>query len=148
MPKNSDNTNAFLIHISAFASRIFPFGGIVLPLILWTTQKNKSEFIDSHGKEAVNFNITYTLYKMLLSLTLLPTLIHFLKNLMYGFRNNNFDNITYPFDFWDMQSFGTVGFISLLSVFSIIKGVLIVIAAIKANNGEMYNYPLTIKFIK
>lgn len=38
--------------------------------------------------------------------------------------------------------------IALLIVLGIVSLVLFVIAAIKANNGEYYRYPLTIRFVK
>ena len=61
MKRNRTNTNAFLIHISAFAGLIFPIGQIITPLIAWQTIKDRSPFLDEQGKEAVNFNISYTL---------------------------------------------------------------------------------------
>ena len=51
MKKNSENTNAFLIHISAFAGYLFPFGSIITPLILWQTLKERSGYLDEHGKD-------------------------------------------------------------------------------------------------
>jgi uncharacterized Tic20 family protein len=35
--------------------------GIVVPIVIWTTWKDKSKFIDDHGKEALNFQITMLL---------------------------------------------------------------------------------------
>ena len=40
MKQNTQNTNAFLIHISAFAGFVFPFGQIITPLIAWQTLKD------------------------------------------------------------------------------------------------------------
>jgi uncharacterized Tic20 family protein len=50
------------------------------------------------------------------------------------------------FDFSDM--FGFMGGISLIGILGIIRFVLVTLAAVKANNGEFYKYPLTLKFIK
>ena len=69
MKQNSENTNAFLIHISAFAGLIFPFGNIITPLVAWQTLKDRSPFLDEHGKEAINFNISYALYFLILFIT-------------------------------------------------------------------------------
>jgi uncharacterized protein len=59
-------------------------GGVVLPLVLWLTQKDKSEFIDDQGREAVNFQITMMIGHVLgictfgiLNLILLPINIIF-----------------------------------------------------------------------
>jgi uncharacterized Tic20 family protein len=53
---------AMFIHLSALAGGIVPFGHIVLPLVLWQAKKAESPFIDEAGKEAVNFNLSVTIY--------------------------------------------------------------------------------------
>lgn len=64
--ENKDaHTWAMLCHISAFSGHIIPLGHIIGPLILWLVKKEESHFIDNHGKEAVNFQITLTLYSIL-----------------------------------------------------------------------------------
>jgi len=49
---------AMWIHLSAFAGFIIPFGNIIAPLIIWLTNKEKSAYVDTQGKEALNFQIT------------------------------------------------------------------------------------------
>ncbi len=50
---------AMLCHLTAFATFVIPgVGSIVGPLIVWLLKKDRSEFIDFHGKEALNFQIT------------------------------------------------------------------------------------------
>ena len=75
MNHNSENTNAFIIHIAAFGEFFFPFGGIVTTLILWQTLKNRSAFLDQQGREAVNFNISYSLYMFVASMIVVPFFI-------------------------------------------------------------------------
>ena len=143
MNTKNTNNNAFLIHISAFAGYFFPFGGIISPLIFWQVKKDESEYLDTHGKEAVNFNLSFTLYMFILGLTFIPFFIRFI------FRNiNNLNHMQneFFFDFSDM--FGFMGGISLIGILGIIRFVLVTLAAVKANNGEFYKYPLTLKFIK
>ena len=143
MKKNNQNTNAFLIHISAFAGFVFPFGHIITPLIAWQTLKNRSPFLDKQGKEAVNFNLSYTLYSFILTLALIPLAIGtFFTNF------NNFDtfNLNLNLNIPNMSGFIGIGAVSgILYVAGI---ALVIIAAIKAKEGENYNYPFTIKFIK
>jgi len=142
MQHNNQNTNAFLIHISAFAGYLFPLGSIITPLILWQTLKERSTFLDDHGKEAVNFNISFGLYIFIVSASFIP---FFFRNVMHGF--NGID-----IDFGGHHGygglFGFLGFASLAGLISIIKIALIIIAAMNANKGERYHYPFTIKFIK
>jgi len=141
MNKNNENSNAFLIHISAFAGYMFPFGSIIAPLILWQTQKDKSRFLDEQGKEAVNFNISYVLYTFLLGIVAVP--------FVFGSLFNNFRDFNhFDFDFSNGGLFGIFGFASLAGLIGFIKIALIIIAAIKSKEGEDYRYPLTIKFIK
>ncbi len=143
MTQNKENTNAFLIHISAFAGFLFPFGSIITPLIVWQTLKDRSQFLDEQGKEAVNFNISYSLYMFLLSLVAIP---FFIRNLFNGWDHNfNYD---WNFDLGFGSLFGIIGFASFAGIIGLIKIALIILAAIKANKGEGYKYPLTIKFIK
>ncbi|MDA9339854.1 DUF4870 domain-containing protein [Polaribacter sp.] len=143
MKKNDQNTNAFLIHISAFAGFVFPFGHIITPLIAWQTLKDRSPFLDEQGKEAVNFNLSYTLYSFILTLALIPLAIGtFFTNF------NNFDtfNLNLNLNIPNMSGFIGIGAVSgILYVAGI---ALVIIAAIKAKEGENYNYPFTIKFIK
>jgi uncharacterized Tic20 family protein len=60
----NNTSTAFLIHISALASYIFPFGGVLAPLIIWQIKKDESYYIDEQGKSAVNFNLSFALYPL------------------------------------------------------------------------------------
>ena len=142
MNNNDNNTNAFLIHISAFAGYLFPFGSIITPLILWQTLKDRDQFLDEHGKEAVNFNLSYGLYLFILSASFIP---FFFTNFFNAF--NNLDHIDFGVDI-GYGIFSFLGVASIVSIIGLIKIALIVLASLKANKGETYRYPLTIKFIK
>ena len=144
MKQNKENTNAFLIHISAFAGLIFPFGHIITPLIAWQTLKDRSVFLDEQGKEAVNFNLSYTLYIFLLTIAFVPFAFDsFFRN----FDNNiNFNHINFDFDLNNI--FGFIGFGSITGLIYLIGIALVIIASLKAKEGENYKYPFTIKFIK
>jgi len=125
MITTKNTSTAFLIHISALASYIFPFGGVIAPLIIWQVKKDESNYIDEQGKAAVNFNLSFALYSFVAGLTAFST---------FFFHFPNFIGL-----------FGTV---SLVAIISIIRLVLIIMAAIKVNNNEYFKYPLTIQFIK
>ena len=51
-----------LMHLSVFAGMIIPMGGIVLPLVMWLTNKEKSDLIDAHGKNIMNWMISSFIY--------------------------------------------------------------------------------------
>lgn len=131
MSYKNDNNNAFLLHLSAFFGYLFPFGGVVAPLVFWELKKRESKFLDNNGKEAVNFNLSYLLYSFILGMSILPFAFH---SIFSGLHH--------------LPLFGIISMASLVGILAMVKFVLIIYAAIKANQGEVYKYPLTIKFIK
>ena len=143
MKKNNQNTNAFLIHISAFAGFVFPFGQIITPLIAWQTLKDRSTFLDEQGKEAINFNLSYTLYAFILSIVLIPL---FFRSFFTNF--NSFNNFQLNLDLSINNLFSIMGLGSISVILYLVGISLIIIAALKAKEGESYKYPFTIKFIK
>ncbi len=58
----NDNALAVLMQLLGFAGFIFPFGNIIAPLILWLIKRSDSPLLDRSGKEALNFQISYTIY--------------------------------------------------------------------------------------
>ena len=145
MEKKDDKNLAFLTHLSGFGGYIFPFGSIIIPLIIWETKKRESEFIDYNGKEAINFNLSYLLYTILLGISSFP---FFIGSLFNNLRDNiiDFDNINFYFD--SNHLFGIFSIASLISILALGKIVLIIMNAMAAHKGEKVKYPLTIKFIK
>jgi uncharacterized Tic20 family protein len=72
-----EKTWGMLTHILAFAGFIgIPLGNILGPLVMWIIKKNESPFIDKHGKQALNFQISMTIYA-LVSAVLIVVLIGF-----------------------------------------------------------------------
>ena len=58
-----------LCHVAAFAGYIgIPFGNIVGPLLVWLLKREESPFIDAHGKEALNFQLSATIYAIISAL--------------------------------------------------------------------------------
>ena len=146
MQQNQQNTNAFLIHISAFMGFIFPFGHIIAPLIAWQTLKDRSSFLDKQGKEAVNFNMSYNLYSFILTAAFIPLAFNTFFNNFDNFTNAN--NFHFNFDFNPSVLFGFVGVGILISILHLVGIALVIIASLKAKKEENYTYPFTIKFIK
>lgn len=60
MPAPPERRRAMGCHLAAFAGLI-PFGHVVAPFLVWQLLKGDSAFVDHHGREAVNFQITATL---------------------------------------------------------------------------------------
>lgn len=146
MKTNTENTNAFLIHICRFGGFLYPFGSIITPLIVWQTLKNRSTFLDEQGKEAVNFNISFSLYKFIIGIVFLPFAFGtFLSNINHS---GNFEWFSFDFDLDSFSFINFFGFGSLLGILILIRIILTINTAVKSKEGDNYKYPFTIKFIK
>ena len=63
---------AMFAHLAALVMFVgVPFGHIVGPLIVWMVKKDEMPFVDDQGKEAVNFQITMTIYLLIAGLSIL-----------------------------------------------------------------------------
>lgn len=113
MPDHQARQWAMLCHISALSGFLIPFGHLGGPLLFWLLKRNEHPLVDQNGKEAVNFQISMTIYAAI-SAVLVIVVIGILLLIALGI-------------FWI---------------------VVVIIASIRANNGEAYRYPLTIRFIR
>ncbi|SDJ17275.1 DUF4870 domain-containing protein [Salimicrobium halophilum] len=59
MPTNDERLFAMLIYL---ISLFFPVLG---PLIIWLIKREESPFVDYHGKEYLNFFLSYTIYTII-----------------------------------------------------------------------------------
>jgi uncharacterized Tic20 family protein len=148
MLDNHQKNIATFIHLSTFSRFFIPFGNFIGPIILWVTNKDKSEFIDNHGKQAINFQVSILLYAVILGTLSVPFFIFKIFNgfdfIDFNGFNNFHINIGKPSALLYLGgvlgAFAIVGFI--------VELILIVIASLKARDGEVYNYPFTIQFLK
>lgn len=62
---SSEKNYAMLCHLVAFSGFIIPFGSIIGPLVMWLIKKEESEFINYHGKESLNFQISIAIYTII-----------------------------------------------------------------------------------
>ncbi|MBA3881495.1 MAG: DUF4870 domain-containing protein [Chthoniobacterales bacterium] len=110
-----------LCHASALAGFIIPAAGhIVGPLIVWLLKRGDSAEIDEHGKESLNFQISMFIYTAVLGVV-----CFFLMFVLIGFL-----------------------LLPLLAVLYVADVVLVIVASLKASEGQLYRYPLTIRLIK
>ena len=108
-----ETTWAMLVHLSTLLGFVgIPLANIIAPLVIWLIKKDTMPLVDDQGKEALNFQISLTIYGI----------VSFL--LVFVF----------------------VGFF-LLAALLIFDIVFTIIAAINAQKGIAYRYPLTIRFL-
>lgn len=60
-----DRTLLALTHVSQLLDYVTGFGGFVVPLILWLTNKDRVLEMDEHGKSIINFQLSLFLYCIL-----------------------------------------------------------------------------------
>ena len=56
--KRTDNQLLMLTHLSQLLTYITGCGGLVVPLIIWATQKDKVIGMNAHGKAILNFQLS------------------------------------------------------------------------------------------
>ncbi|MDY2588166.1 DUF4870 domain-containing protein [Winogradskyella aquimaris] len=148
MLDNHHKNLATFIHLSTFSRFIIPFGNFIGPIVLWAANKDKSEFIDQHGKQAINFQISVLLYAIIIGTISVPFFIFklFGKLDVIDFRGfHDFHiNIGEPSPL--LYIGGGLGALAVIAF--IIELALIVKASLSARDGQIYKYPLTINFLK
>ncbi|WP_318508854.1 DUF4870 domain-containing protein [Bacillus sp. T3] len=77
MPTNEERTWAAVIYGISF------FTVFIGPVVIWLIKRNESEFIDYHGKEYLNFLISYTVYSIV-SMVLMLVLVGFILVWLVG----------------------------------------------------------------
>ena len=148
---NQNHKNvASAIHLSTFAKFFFPFGNFLLPLILWTTNKEKP-FIEEHGRQAINFQLSILVYSVLIGLLCIPFFMVFATDFISLIET--VDNYTHRVSYGDIKQlsgyfilfFVAITFLLGLFVFELYA---VISATVNAHRGKEYHYPICIPFIK
>ena len=116
---------AMFAHLSALLGAVVTagwagsIGCFIGPLVIWLVKKDTMPFVDDQAKEALNFNITVAIVFFVLFLMTLLTL-----------------------------GIGIFLTLPLMVIVGIAWLVFTIIAAVKANQGERYRYPFTLRLVK
>jgi uncharacterized Tic20 family protein len=151
METKSEINTATFIHLSSLLQYCIPFGNYIFPILIWTSKKETSEFVNHNGKQVLNFQLSLLLYSLVLAMIAIPIFIVTIFNNVpfnavihdndFVINNLNLENIT------GVLVVGITAVILFISL-KIVEFFLIIYASIKTSNGEKYKYPLTIPFIK
>ena len=149
--ETTKNSTAAIINLSTLTQYFIPFGNFIFPIIIWSTNKDKSEYVNQQGKHTINFQLSLFLYSILLAAVAIPTLLFaFFKDTTFSALVNNEDVIFENFNFGDHVGLLTFGILALV-VFAFMKVAeffLVIYASVKTSSGADFKYPLTIRFIK
>ncbi len=104
------STYCTIMHLSLLA----PGLGFILILILWFSNKDRNSTVDRHGRTAINWMLSCSLY-------FIVTLL-----LMIYYRP----------------------VVHILPILTVLYYIFPIIAAVRANDGRLWKYPLSIPFFK
>ncbi|HIB37210.1 DUF4870 domain-containing protein [Mesonia sp.] len=139
-------------HLGAFSKYFIPFGNFLVPIFIWVLHKDKA-FVSANAKKSLNFQISLFLYASVLvtiavfGLVILGINLGNLDQFYFSAGNdlvisNHSPLFTTPFILF-------IGIVSILALSLFFLEILCVInATVRAGEGKIYNYPLTINFLK
>ncbi|WP_373511456.1 DUF4870 domain-containing protein [Persicitalea sp.] len=133
--------------LATFASFIIPipFLSLIATYIIYSTQKDKGAFVLENGKESVNFQITLAIAIVAIMIILV---VVFGGSIMSTIMGGQFGNDA-------ATGVGVVGLVGsgifMILAFSLIgigALVLMIIGTMRANNGNVYRYPVSLRLVK
>ncbi len=106
----ADNKNermwAMFCHLSTFCGFIIPFGNIIAPLVIWAIKRDEYELVADQGKEALNFQISMTIYFLVsvvlifvvigIPLIILLALFDIIMTIIAAIKSNEGETYRYP----------------------------------------------------
>lgn len=124
-PTAEERQWAMFAHLSALLGGLLTsgwagsIGFFIGPLVIWLMKKDTMPFVDDQGKEALNFAITVSLACVALMIMRIMT-------------------------------FGLDALLTnlLLMAIGITSLIFVIMAAVKANEGARYRYPVSIRLVK
>ncbi len=110
---------AALCHLSAFSGLLLPLGNIWVPLTIWLIKRDEHFYINEQGRESFNFQLTMTIFWALASMVI-----------------------------WLLQFLWIGHLLVWVPIVIFISQILLsIVGAIRAWDGEKFNYPFSFPFI-
>ncbi|WP_298152470.1 DUF4870 domain-containing protein [Flavobacterium sp.] len=145
------NTTASIMHLSTFSQYIFPLGNFVFPIVIWSSTKDKSAYVDQQGKEVINFQLSIFIYQVLLAAVAIPILaVTILKNLEINTAIHDNELFIRSIEAQEITGVVIAAIIAIVFIIMLqfFEFLMTIYAAVKTSNGENFSYPLAIKFLK
>ena len=119
-PSSTERNWCLWCHLSALAGYVIPLGTILGPLIVWQMKRSEFPAVDQHGKEALNFQLSVLIYLLASGAAAFVGMLFCIGWLL----------------------------IPVVCAIPVISLVFTIIAGIKAGDGVLYRYPLTLRLVK
>ena len=130
---------SMLVHLSALSSLVTSgLGGILGPLIVWLIFRGRSDMVNFHGKRALNFNISFAIYFIILFFAMIP---FFIIGTIADIEQEIVDG------FWQTLILLIVALLLML-VLGVVWLIWTIVAAVRASRGDPPGYILAIPFLR
>lgn len=151
MKTTNYNSTASIMHMSTFSQYLFPFGNFIFPVIIWSSVKDRSEYVNEQGKQVINFQLSVFIYQVVLVLIAIPIFL-FTVLQQVEFNSVFHDNDVFIHTIKGSEISGIVIAaiiaIVLAGCLQVFEFFMTIYAAVKTSNGQEFKYPLSIKFLK
>ncbi len=132
--EKEDTTMLMLLNISALSFIVFPLLGIIIPLVLWMSKKDKVKNLNTTGKKLLNFQISWCIAFFSFYILYFMAFIFNLKILSSSFSIMNVGQ--------------TELLLLLIPVLYILNVILILFNAIRSHKNKKVIYQPAIPFLR
>ncbi|MFY0672350.1 MAG: helix-turn-helix domain-containing protein [Bacteroidia bacterium] len=120
----TEDSEALLrLNLSQLSFIIFPFLGILIPLIIWISKKDKVKNIDRVGKSILNFQLSWTLLLFVIVIGLFIVSKLELSNVSFS------------------------GLFMIIGVMYFMNFIIAISNSLRYHNGKSIKYPMLIRFL-
>lgn len=78
-----ENTYIMLMHLTQFAGVLIPLAGFIVPILMWITNKDNNANVDLHGKNILNFMISFAIYAAVATITIIGIPVAIIIGILY-----------------------------------------------------------------
>ena len=136
-----DRTWGALVHLGGIIGQVLisMVGNIIGALVIWLIRRNESPFMEKEGKEALNFQITVSIIQVAIAI---------INGIQWGFWS--FGRRFSGPDYFDVPNVGyrVFSLLGLMQLVWLLNVIFSIIAAVSANKGTHYRYPVNLRLIK
>ncbi len=115
----AERSFAVYMHLSLLLHLVLSFLALIVPYVMWSSKREGSPFLDDHGREALNFQISIVVWTVVFAVLAAP--------------------VAY---FTDTLALLVILFPHVLGIVGMFC------AASAANRGEFFRYPMTLRLLK